>query len=264
MKNLGQPFVVLAATTLVASLSLACGGGDRTEQAPATEPAPAAPVTPAPPAAPLGTAGITGTAVYQGEVPNLPVLRMDADPQCAAKHTTPVTTPELVLGPDNALANVFVRVKWPGDAPLPAPAEPAVLDQQGCMYRPHVVAMQVGQKLSIKNSDGLLHNVHSFSEANPPFNRAMPAAVAEVEQTFANEEFMFRVKCDVHPWMNAYVTVSGHPFYAVTGADGGYQITGLPAGTYELEAWHERLGTQTATVTVADGESVSHAFTFTR
>jgi hypothetical protein len=124
--------------------------------------------------------------------------------------------------------------------------------------------VQVGQTFKIKNSDGLLHNVHSLSEQNPPFNRAMPASIQEVDQAFAKEEFMFRVKCDVHPWMNAFVTVSPHPFFAVTGADGAFEIAGLPAGTYELEAWHERLGTQTATVTVADGESAGQAFTFTR
>jgi plastocyanin len=242
-------------------LLLACGGG---ADAPPAAEAPAAAPAPAPAPAPLGTARIAGTATYQGEVPALPALRMDADPQCAAKHTEPVLSQDLVLGADNALGNVFVRVKWPGDGPLPAPAEPVVFDQNGCMYQPHVVGVQVGQKFLIKNSDGLLHNVHSLSEQNPPFNRAMPASIHEVEQTFDKEELMFRIKCDVHPWMNAFVTVSPHPFFAVTGADGAFEIGGLPAGTYELEAWHERLGTQTATVTVADGESATQAFTFTR
>jgi plastocyanin len=250
-------------TVCAVALLLACGGGD-SGTATADAPAPAAATAPAAAPEPLGTARIAGAAVYQGEVPTLPAVRMDADPQCAAKHDAPVYTPELVLGPDNSLGNVFVRVKWPGDAPLPPPAENAVLDQNGCMYQPHVVGVQVGQKFKILNSDGLLHNVHSFSEANPAFNRAMPASVTEVEQTFAKEEFMFRVKCDVHPWMSAFVTVSPHPFYAVTSANGSFEIAGLPAGTYELEAWHERLGTQSATVTVADGETAAHAFTFTR
>ena len=254
----------VGAGAMITALFLACGGGDRPEDAPAAETTTPAPEAPAAPPEPLGSARIAGTVVYQGAVPNLPALRMDADPQCAAKHTEPVLSPELVLGSGQSLGNVFVRVKWPGDQPLPAPAEPVVFDQQGCMYHPHVVGVQVGQTFKIKNSDGLLHNVHSFSEQNPPFNRAMPASVTEVDQSFANEEFMFRVKCDVHPWMNAFVTVSEHPFYAVTGADGTYEIAGLPAGTYELEAWHERLGTQTATVTVADGESATQAFTFTR
>lgn len=248
-----------------ASILGACGGGAEDTDAAGTAPgeAPAAEAD-APAPAPLGTASVAGTATYQGEIPTLPALRMDADPLCAAKHSEAVRSEDLVVGAGNTLANVFVRVKWAGDAPLPPPAEPAVFDQNGCMYRPHVVGVQVGQDFKIKNSDGLLHNVHTLSQQNPSFNRAMPAAVKEVDHEFAKEEFMFRVKCDVHPWMNAFITVSPHPFFAVTGADGTYQITGLPAGTYELEAWHEKLGTQTASVTVADGESVTQAFTFTR
>jgi plastocyanin len=245
-------------------LGVGCGGGSEpSETAPAEAPASTADSPPSAPAQPLGTATIAGAVSFQGQAPTPPVLRMDADPQCAAKHTEPVRSEELVLGPDNSLGNVFVRVKWMGDAPS-APRDPVVFDQRGCQYQPHVVGVRVNQPFKIKNSDGLLHNVHTMSEQNPPFNRAMPASVTEVDHTFAKEEFMFRVKCDVHPWMNAYVTVSPHPFYDVTGSDGAFQIGGLPAGTYELEAWHERLGTQSATVTVADGETVTQTFTFSR
>jgi plastocyanin len=252
-------------TSCAAWLLVACGGGTEPAEQADTAPAEApAAESDAPAPAPLGTASVAGKAVYQGDLPTLPVLRMDADPACAAKHSEAVRSEDLVVGAENALANVFVRVKWPGDAPLPPPAEPAVFDQNGCMYHPHVVGVQVGQDFKIKNSDGLLHNVHTLSVQNPSFNRAMPAAVKEVDHEFDKEEFMFRVKCDVHPWMNAFVTVSPHPFFAVTGADGAYEIAGLPAGTYELEAWHEKLGTQTASVTVGDGETVTQAFTFTR
>ena len=114
------------------------------------------------------------------------------------------------------------------------------------------------------NSDGVLHNVHSLSKLNSPFNRAMPGSVKEAEFTFTKEEGVFKVKCDVHPWMGAFIGVTAHPFYAVSGDGGTFTISDLPAGTYEIEAWHEKLGVQTSTVTVGDGESVSADFTFAR
>jgi hypothetical protein len=138
-----------------------------------------------------------------------------------------------------------------------------VLDQLGCQYQPHVVTTQTGQPFKILNSDGLLHNVHGLPEKNTPFNRAMPAGVTETEYTF-NKEEVFKVKCDVHPWMGAWVGVFAHPFHDVTGADGTFSFSGLPAGSYEIEALHEKLGTLTAQVTVADGEAANSDFTFVK
>jgi len=249
----------------------ACGGGSEppAESGQGTQPAP--PVTAAEPGAPAGTAGASGTASvsgtvdFEGSVPRLRPLQMDADPGCLKKHSEPVLPEFLVLGEDNLLANVFVRVKSGlPDGTYAPPAEPVVLDQRGCRYVPHVTGAVVGQKFKILNSDGLLHNVHSLAEKNPQFNRAMPASVAEAEFTFDSEEIMFRIKCDVHPWMNAFVGVVPHPYFAVTGLDGGYSLAGLPAGTYEIEAWHERLGTQTETVSIEDGETVRTDFTFVK
>jgi plastocyanin len=198
----------------------------------------------------LALAGtVTGTVKFDGTPPNLRPLKMDADPGCAKKHSGPVMPEVLVLGSGNTMANIFVRVK---DVPgtHKAPAEPVVMDQMGCKYIPHVLGVMVGQTFLIKNSDGLLHNVHSLPKVNQGFNRAMPAAVTEAEYTFDKEELMFKIKCDVHPWMSAYVGVMTHPYYDVTGKDGKYEISGLPAGSYEVEIWHERLGTKTAKVTV--------------
>ena len=188
---------------------------------------------------------------------------MDADPGCAKKHDGPVNSEALVLGEDNALANVFVWVKSgvPRGA-WPVPSQPLVLDQRGCQYSPHVSGLMVGQTLKVLNSDQLLHNIHSLPKINSSFNRAMPAAVTEAEYSFSKEEVLFKIKCDVHPWMNAWVGVVSHPFFAVTGTDGGFSIDGLPAGDYVLEAWHEELGTQEMSVSIAADATADASFDF--
>jgi len=211
----------------------------------------------------LGSAAIKGSVKFQGKVPALQPIQMTADPACAAKHKTPVKPEVLVLGPDNALANVLVRVR----SGLPAksftpPASPAVFDQNGCVYKPHVLGIMAGQKLKVLNSDGLLHNVHALPKVNKEFNLAMPATLKEKEHVFDKPEDPFRIKCDVHPWMGAYIAVIEHPFFAVTGTDGTFTISGLPAGTYEIEAWHEKLGTKKESVTVKDGETKTISFAF--
>ena len=149
------------------------------------------------------------------------------------------------------MANVMVRVKGPVQGSFPVPATPVVIDQKGCQYHPHVLGIRAGQTLQLRNSDGLLHNVHALPKVNTPFNMAMPANRLTADSKFGKEEGMFLVKCDVHGWMTAYVGVFANPFFSVSGTDGKYKISGLPPGNYEIEAWHEKLGTQTAKVTVA-------------
>jgi plastocyanin len=172
------------------------------------------------------------------------------------KHTTPQPNEALVLGNGNTLGNVLVYVKsgLPAGKTFPALKTPVVMDQKGCHYSPHVMGVMVGQPFKVLNSDGLLHNVHALPKVNKQFNMAMPANRTEATETFTKAEGVFTVKCDVHPWMNAYVGVFAHPFFAVTKPDGAFSIAGLPAGSYEIEAWHEKLGTKTGKVTVgADG-----------
>ena len=176
---------------------------------------------------------------------------MDADPVCA-KVNPGATSEILVLGRANGLKNVFVYVKdGLGSRRYAVPSTPVSLDQKGCIYVPHVFGVQAGQTVLVSNSDPLIHNVHALPKNNREFNFAQPAKTPPVERVFNQPEIGLPFKCDVHGWMNAYVNVVTHPFFAVTTDDGSFEIKGLPAGTYTLELWHERLGTQTLPVTVA-------------
>jgi plastocyanin len=208
---------------------------------------------------------LTGTVKYEGRQPPKVALKMDADEGCMKKHAEPVFSETVVVNDNGTLRNVFVYVKSGlPDKQWPVPSQPVVLDQHGCQYQPHVTGVQVGQKFVVKNSDGLLHNVHALPQVNAGFNKAMPATVTEAEHVFDKEEFMFKIKCDVHPWMGAWVTVLEHPFFAVTGADGKFKIDGLPDGSYTIEAWHEYtkgFAPQTAQVTIS-GAGATKDFVF--
>lgn len=210
---------------------------------------------------------LEGTIKFEGKVPKLKGLKMDADPECLNKHSTPPKSEALVLGDGNTMGNIFVSIKsgLPKKEYAP-PSQAVVIDQVGCIYDPHVVGLVAGQEFMFKNSDGILHNVHALPKTNRPFNLAMPGSVTESEQKEFKkiEEKPFRIKCDVHPWMNTWVRVMSHPYFDVTEADGKFKIAGLPAGKYEVEFWHEKLGAKTQSVEIADGETKSLDFNFTR
>jgi plastocyanin len=207
---------------------------------------------------------ITGTVTFSGTAPTLRPLAMDADPACAKMHSGPVPSEMLVLGSGNTMGNIMVWVSkgLPAGKTWPAPAAPVVLDQKGCQYVPHVQGIMVGQAYRILNSDGILHNVHTLPKINPSFNRPMPPTLKEATTTFAKPEPIFQIKCDVHPWMTAYIGVFTHPFFSATSTDGKFTISGLDPGTYEITAWHERLETQTASVTVSATDTKTQNFTF--
>jgi plastocyanin len=209
-------------------------------------------------------ASITGTATFAGTAPALRPIAMDAEPVCAKMYKGPVPNEMLVLGGGNTMGNIMVWVSkgLPAGKTYPAPKTPVTLDQKGCQYVPHVMGIMVGQPYRILNSDGILHNIHTLPKINRAFNRAMPATVKETSTAFDKAEAIFHTKCDVHPWMSAYVGVFSHPFYSVTKADGKFTISGLDAGTYEITAWHEKLGMQTASVTVAASDTKTQDFKF--
>ncbi len=242
--------------SLLPLLALACSSAEDEGGAGAARPAEASP------AEPLGNSTVAGVVRFDGELPPARPLDMNADPACAAKHVAPVFPESAVVDDAAGLANVLVHVtNGLPEGPYPR-AEPPIIDQQGCRYTPRVTGIMVGQELEVLNSDDLLHNVHSLSEVNRPFNRAMPAAIKRAAFTFTQPEPAFRIKCDVHPWMSTFVAVFDHPYFAVSGSDGSFEITGLPAGTYEVEAWHERFGVQTAAVTLLDGLTATVDVTF--
>jgi hypothetical protein len=216
------------------------------------------------PAEALAASSITGTVNFAGKAPTLPTLKMDADPACAKKHTAPVANEMLVLGNGNTMGNILVWVSkgLPSGKTWPVPKTPVTLDQKGCQYHPHVQGIMVGQAYKILNSDGILHNVHALPKINSSFNQPMPPTMKEKTVSFGKPEPVFQIKCDVHPWMVAYMGVFTHPFFSTTTTDGKFTISGLDPGTYEITAWHERLGTQTATVTVGANETKTQNFQF--
>ena len=249
--------VVICTLIAAAAASAACGGPttDSTSQGRASG-------TQAKPTDTADGPGIiAGTITFDGTAPTPRPLRMDSDPKCVAE---PGATSELlVVGAGNGLQNVFVYVKdGLGTRTYAVPTTPVTLDQKGCRYLPHVFGVQVGQPFMISNSDSTLHNVNAAPKDNRPFNFGQPVSVPAVSRTFDKPEVMVPLRCDVHGWMNAYAGVVAHPFFAVTNGNGGFEIKGLPPGTYTIEAWHEQLGTQTRSITV-DGQApanVSFAF----
>jgi plastocyanin len=217
------------------------------------------------PSAADAAATITGTVNFAGTPPALRGVDMNAEPVCFKKHGGKAAPNEaLVLGTGNTMGNIMVWVSkgLPAGKTYPAPKTPVTLDQNGCEYKPHVMGIMVGQAYRILNSDGILHNIHTLPKINPAFNRGQPATVKEMTTSFPKPENVFNIKCDVHPWMSAYIAVYTHPFFSVTGTDGKFTISGLDAGSYEISAWHEKLGTQTAQVTVTANETKTQGFKF--
>ena len=250
----------LLASMVALVLTVACGGGG--SDAPEEMAAPAAPV-----AAPVdeATAGaIAGTVMLEGTPPEAETIRMNSDPVCAQEAGNTTQTEYFVVGDDGSLANVFVYVKEGlGDRTFPTPTEPVQLDQDGCRYLPHVFGIQVGQTLQVRNGDPTLHNIHAMPATNSEFNTGQPIEGMTFDHEFTEVEVMVPFKCDVHSWMNAYVGVVPHPYYAVSGDGGAFDISSLPPGDYVIEAWHEELGTQTQNITVGESETVEISFTFT-
>lgn len=214
-------------------------------------------------AGPTGNATVSGTVHFTGAAPSNPKIDMSQESACAGKYTSPPTDPQFVVS-DGKLGNVFVYVKsgLPNGATYTAPSTPVQIDQSGCLYHPRVFGVMTNQDIVIKNDDAVLHNIKAVPTTNRGFNISQPSAGMTSTRKFTSQEVMVPLECNVHGWMHAWVGVLSHPFYATSGPDGSFSIKNLPAGTYTIEAWHEKLGTQTQTVTVGAGETKTADFTF--
>ena len=195
---------------------------------------------------------ISGTVTYEGEPLKRYPLRMDADPNCAEIYDGKrVLSRDSLIGEGGAVENVFVYLKEaPEGSAGETPSEAVRLEQRGCLYTPRVIGARVQQDIQIVNDDPTLHNVRALAKANRPFNIGQPARGTRTK-SFRAPEKPIKVKCDVHPWMAAFVFVMEHSFHSTTGSDGTYRIDGLPAGSHELVFWHEKLGEQVVEVEVS-------------
>ena len=193
---------------------------------------------------------VTGKINFNGTPPVPEKIDMAADAACAGSGQD-VMTEDAIVNSDNTLRNVFVYVKQglEGKA-FPTPTTPVTIDQKSCHYIPHVFGIQVNQPLEIVNGDPTLHNIHALPTQSQEFNLGMPIQGMKLTKKFDKPEIMVKFKCDVHPWMHAYVGVMEHPYFSTSGETGTYEIKDLPAGTYIIEAWHEKFGIQTQNVTV--------------
>jgi plastocyanin len=236
---------------------IGCGGGAETgeENPPAQTDAPAAPAQVA------DAATINVMVNFTGAAPTPAAIDMAEEKVCADKHSGGAKAEDVVVN-DGKLQNVFVYVKEGLSGTHTAPSDNVVIDQDGCIYKPHVAGVMAGQNLVFKNSDGILHNVKAVPTANRGFNISQPGSGDSAPKTFTTKEVMVPVECNVHGWMKSYVGVLDHPYFAVSGTDGGAKIGNLPPGTYTIEAWHEKFGTQTQSVTVAANETKDVAFNF--
>jgi hypothetical protein len=245
----------LTAALVAGLLAGGCGGSG---------PAPVA-QTPPPDARRVdaSTAGnVSGRVAFEGSVPASTPVKLDSDPACLRDHPNGLAL-DTVLVNEGGLENVFVYVKDGLDNYyFETPTTSVTLDQKGCQYTPHVFGVRTGQPLEIVNSDATIHNVNAVAQVNQRFNLGQPIQGMKNAKMFTAPEVMVRIKCDVHSWMTAYAGVLSHPYFAVTAKGGAFELKGLPPGTYTIEAWHEKLGTQTQSVTLAEKESKNISFTF--
>jgi plastocyanin len=210
-----------------------------------------------------GGAIVKGMVTFSGTAPAPTKIKLTADPKCHEGHGDTVYSEEYVVGKKGELKNVFIYVKQGLEGKtFPPSTESAKISQIKCTYTPHVVGVQAGQPLEVSNGDTTMHNVNAQPKNNPGFNFAQPIQGMKTTKKFAKKEVMIPFICNVHPWMKSYIGVVEHPFFSVSGDNGQFEIKDLPAGTYVLEAWHEKLGTATQNITVGAGETKTVNFLF--
>ena len=240
-----------------------CGGSETKTETKAPESA-AAPAAGGGSAVPDEANGgtITGKVAFEGTAPKMATLDMSANPVCMRAHASGAQkSEEVTVNGNGTLKNVFVWVKaGVPDKQWQTNTAPVKLEQMGCMYKPHVIAVMTGQNIQITNDDDTNHNIHPLPQTNQEWNESQGPKADEKMKSFARQEIMIPVKCNIHPWMRAYINVVSHPFYAVTGDDGTFTIKGLPPGTYTIEIKHEKYGAQEQQVTVGAKESKTADF----
>jgi plastocyanin len=244
---------VPAAALIVAALAAGCGGDAPAQRVP-------------PPDAKrvdeskAGT--IAGRVLFEGPDPGSATLKID-DAFCSRANRDGVPAENLVVD-NGGLNNAFVYIKDGLEQYyFEIPTEPVKLDQHSCRYTPHVLGVRAGQPLEISNSDATVHNVTAVTKVNRAFNFSQPIQGLKNTTVFEEPEVMVRLRCDVHGWMNAFAGVLPHPYFAVTRDGGKFELKNVPAGTYTIEAWHEKLGVQTQHVTLGERESKDLSFAFT-
>jgi plastocyanin len=254
-------FSHLALAALMALAITGCGSKDSGQTA--EQPA-------APAAAPTGktvdattTGSVTGTVTLDGKAAPEKPINMSAEPYCQKANSGPVVPPTVVTDDKGDLGNVVIFVKdGLGDYVFTTPTDSVPLAQKGCMYSPHVIAVMAGQTFEVKNDDQTTHNIHPMPKDNREWNKSQAPGTSPIDDSFARPELAIPVKCNVHPWMKSYIFVFKNPYYAITGKDGSFELKNLPPGTYTIEAWQEKYGTQDQTVTIGPKESKTVQFKF--
>ncbi|HVC00191.1 MAG TPA: carboxypeptidase regulatory-like domain-containing protein [Candidatus Dormibacteraeota bacterium] len=240
---------------------IACGmSAALRAQAPAQSQTPAQ--APQQPAAAANTGQITGMISYQGQKPEVYPINMTNDPVCAELHSGPVIPADGAVNPNGSLPNAFVYLQSSdGKLPSTPPTNPVILAEKGCQYLPHVLGVMVGQTFEVVNMDPTTHNVHVLPKLNPQWNVSQLPGSSSVVRKFLHPDIMIPVRCNVHPWMKAYVGVVDNPFYTVTGNQGVFTLKEVPPGEYTLRVWTASFGAQERHVTVRAGETTTADFT---
>jgi hypothetical protein len=242
---------------IIGAACLVVGGCSRPEAKPVVHEAAYFKVDPA-------TAGVVfGKILFTGQPLPAKTIDMEEDPQCAKLHQTPVVDRPVAVNKNGTLANVFVYIKGGLEGKrFEPPSFAAVMDQKGCWFEPRVLGIQTGQEFAVTNSDPVTHNIHPRAHVNREWNQSQPEGSAPLQRRYTKEEVMIRVKCNIHDWMHAWIGVVENPYFAVTGADGSFELKNVPPGEYTIEAWQEQFGLQEQHVTVAPSGKAEIAFTF--
>lgn len=245
--------------------AVASGGRAKPSAAPSAAPAPSIAKLPSlagkikPPS---DKGAIVGWVVYQGTPPKPKAINFGAEQICSSMHNGKTAYYEtLVVNPNSTVKGTFVTIRGKVAGNYTPPSQPAVIDQVGCIFTPHVAAAMVGQEIEFRNSDPVSHNIRGTPTRNQSFNNVFASKVA-TRTKFDSPEIGIPLKCDIHFWMSSYIHISQHPFFAVTGDDGSFIIPDVPPGDYTLLAWHETLKTQTQAITVKAGEVKEVEFTW--